>query len=140
LSSPELLVLPADVVVAPIADLSAELKEQFAHQPGDYYVTRPRTRTVSSVINADTARLIGFFRTPMTIVDAVIACSSENNLDPRETLDSAFETLAALIEAEMLVDAGSKTAAPVEATLAPGSLVDGVEIIEAVHVLGDTEV
>ena len=140
MSSPELLVLPADVVVAPIADLSAELKEQFAHQPGDYYVTRPRTRTVSSVINADTARLIGFFRTPMTIVDAVIACSSENNLDPRETLDSAFETLAALIESEMLVDAGSKMAAPVEATLAPGSLVDGVEIIETVHVLGDTEV
>lgn len=136
----ELFVLPTDVVVAPIADLSADLAGQIAHQPGDYYVTRPRTRTVSSIIDPDTARLITFFRTPMTIVDAVLACCSENNLDPRETLESAFDVVAALIDADMLVEAGSRSAAPVEATLTAGTLVDGVEVIEAIHLLGDTEV
>jgi len=140
LTTPEVLVLPADVVLAPVAELSADLRDQLGKGSGDYYVTRPQTRTVSSVIDADTAELIGHFRRPMTIVDAVVAYCASANRDPRAILEEAFASIAALVEANMLVAADSTSAEPVAPSLKPGTFVDGAWIVQPVNILSDTEV
>ena len=63
-------VLPADVIIAPVAP---ELRDRIGNQASDCAVTRPHLRTPSSVVDARTAALLQSFRSPTTIVDAVIA-------------------------------------------------------------------
>ena len=133
-------VLPSDVVVAPVRDLPLDIRQHIEHQTGDYYVTRPRTRTVSSLVDPQTVALLQFFRKPATIVDAVLAFCSAETLNPEHTLETAFGPLAVLIEEGVLVPAHSGLAQPIVASLHRGLRVDGVELIEPVHLLSDTEV
>lgn len=116
------------------------MRSRVEHEPGDHCVTRPRTRTVSSVVDAQTAALLTHFRTPTTILDAVIAFSSAAIVDPQDTLDAAFGALATLLEEGLLVPATSKLAQPIAPSLPTGALVDGVEVLALAHLLDDTEV
>ena len=134
------LVLPADVVIAPVAELPAELRDQIEHKTGDYSVTRPRARTMSSIVDGKTAALLDTFRAPTTIVDAVIAFSRAEGLDPRETLDDAFAVLGGFVNEGLLVPADSELAEPIASTLAPGDASGAFEVVAPVHVLVDTEV
>jgi serine/threonine-protein kinase len=134
------LVLPADVVIAPVAELPTELRDQIEHKSGDYSVTRPRARTMSSIVDEKTAALLGTFRAPTTIVDAVIAFSRAEGLDPRETLDDAFAVLGGFVNEGLLVPADSELAEPIATTLAPGDGVGAFEVVAPVHVMVDTEV
>ena len=134
------LVLPSDVVIAPVAELPPDLRGQIEHQMGDYSVTRPRARTMSSIVDAKTAALLDRFREPTTIVDAVIAFSRAEGLDPRETLDDAFAVLGGFVNEGLLVAAGSDLAEPIVTSLAPGDGVGGFEVVAPVHVMVDTEV
>jgi serine/threonine-protein kinase len=140
LAESQALVLPPDVVITPVADLPPDVRLRLEHEESDHCVTRPRTRTVSSVVDARTAALLGYFREPTTIVDAVLSFAAAEELDPRETLDEAFGALAALVEEDLLVPAESALAQPVAASLEAGEVVEDVEIVEPVHVLDDTEV
>lgn len=134
------LVLPSDVVIAPVAGLALELREQIDHGPGDYAVTRPRARTTSSIVDTKTAALLETFRTPATIVDAVIAFSAVEGLDPRQTLDDAFAVLRDFANEGLLVPADSELAQPIVTTLACGDRVGAFDVVEPVHVVVDTEV
>ena len=134
------LVLPPDVVIAPVAQLPPELRDQIEHKTGDYSVTRPRARTMSSIVDGQTAALLDRFREPTTIVDAVIAFSRAEGLDPRETLDDAFAVLGGFVNEGLLVAADSDLAEPIATTLAPGDSVGGFEVVAPVHVVVDTEV
>jgi len=133
-------ILPSDVLVVPVAQLAPELRAQIDHAAGDYSVTRPRTRTTSSIVDAKTAALLESFRTPATIVEAVIAFSAAQGLDPRKTLDDAFAVLAGFVNEGLLVAADSELAQPIATTLAAGDRVGGFEVVEPVHVIMDTEV
>jgi serine/threonine-protein kinase len=104
--------LPADVVVMPVADLDPMVRAQVTHEPGDYCVTRPLTRTVSVIVDAHTARLLECFRRPTTIVDAVVAFSAAEGADARETLDSAFDVLGDFVGQGLLLPADSELATP----------------------------
>lgn len=134
------LLLPSDVAIVPVAQLPPELLEQIEHEPGDFSVTRPLTRTTSSIVDAQTAALLECFREPATIVDAVIAYSGAQGTDPRATLDEAFGVLGGFVSEGLLVAADSELARPIATTLAPGDEVGGLTIVEAVHVIVDTEV
>ena len=134
------LVLPPDVVIAPLAELPAELRDQIEHKTGDYSVTRPRARTMSSIVDGTTAALLDQFRAPTTIVDAVIAFSRAEGLDPRETLDDAFPVLGGFVNEGLLVAADSELAEPIATTLAPGDSLGSFEVVAPVHVMVDTEV
>ncbi len=134
------IVLPADVAVVPVADLTPDLREQIGHEPDDYCITRPRTRTTSSVVDARTAALLQRFRTPATIVDAVIAFSAAEGLDPRATLDGAFTVLGGFLNEGVLVPADSELAQPIATTMRAGDRVGSFELVEAVHVIADSEV
>ncbi|MEU4516416.1 lanthionine synthetase LanC family protein [Nonomuraea wenchangensis] len=133
-------VLPGDVVVAPVAGLSPELRERIEHRPGDYCVTRPRSRATTSVIDEGTASLLERFREPTTIVDAVITFSSATGLEPRRTLEEVFPVLAGFVRDGLLLPAGSALLEPIESALGPGAVVGEAEIVETVQVLLDTEV
>jgi hypothetical protein len=101
------LLLPADVAVAPVASLPAELNRGVADEAGDFYVTRADTQSESIVVDAQTAALLEHFRAPSTVIDAVVAFCRANELDPRDTLDAAFRILADLVAARVLVPASA---------------------------------
>lgn len=136
----DLFVLPSDVVIVPVAGLARDLREQFDHGPADYAVTRPRTRTTSSIVDTKTVALLETFRTPATIVDAVIAFSAAEGLDPRQTLDDAFAVLRDFVNEGLLVAADSELAQPIVTTLAYGDRVGAFDVVEPVHVIVDSEV
>ena len=133
-------ILPSDVIIAPVAQLAPELREQIGHEAGDCAVTRPRLRTSSSVVDARTAALLESFRSPTTIVDAVIAFGAEEGVDPRELLDDAFSVLGGFVNEGVLVSADSELAQAIASTLVAGEVVAGFEVVQAVHVIVDTEV
>jgi serine/threonine-protein kinase len=136
----ERFVLPEDVVIAPVAELPASVRANFEHGDDDCAVTRPLGRGSSTVVDAHAAGLLEHFRTPATIVDAVIAYSAEAGLDPQETLEAAFDLLSGFVADGVLLVAGSELARPVATSLQPGDAVDGFELLEPVHVILDTEV
>jgi eukaryotic-like serine/threonine-protein kinase len=133
-------VLPEDVVITPVAELPADVREGFAHEADDCTVTRPLARGTSSVVDSRAAGLLERFRTPATIVEAVIAYSRAEDLDPHETLDSAFEMLRGFVAEGLLLAADSKLAEPISTSLRSGDQIGELEVVEPVHVIADTEV
>src|SRR5687768_2092502 len=99
------LVLPSDVMLVPVGDLSSSVRQQLAGEEGDYAVTRLRSRIPSSVVDAQAAALLQAFRSPKTVVEAVLEYSLSNNVDPEKTLDDAFPLLQRLASARFLVPA-----------------------------------
>jgi serine/threonine-protein kinase len=134
------LVLHPDVDLTPASRLSPELQALVEAGPGDYCVTRPRSRTTTTVVDADVAALLELFREPSSVVDAVLALSERRRREPRELLDRSFAAIASLVQDGVLVPAGSPDAAPLEALLGPGEVIGGAAVVEVVHLLADTEV
>ena len=136
----EPFVLPSDVYIVAVSQLPPALREQLQCGPDSFTITRHGSRTASSVVDGPTARLLERFRTPVTIVDAILAFSGAEDLDPRETLEQTFPVLGEMITDGVLVTAGSDLAEPIVTTLHRGERLGDLEIIEAVHVVVDTEV
>jgi hypothetical protein len=103
------LLLPMDVVVAPVAGLAAELRREVDHEPDDFLVTRVPAGSESIVVDADTAALLEHFRSPSTVADAIVAFCHTRELEPQRTLHDAFATLTDLVAASVLVPAESST-------------------------------
>lgn len=133
-------VLAPDVAIDPVADLPADVRERLDGDPTDYVVTRPRTRTPSTLVDRTLAGLLERFRSPTSIVDAVLDYSATTGDDPRGLLDAAFGALGTLVADRLIVPAGSSTDCAVAPTLTPGDVVDGLRILTPVRVLDDTEV
>jgi serine/threonine protein kinase len=134
------IVMPSDVILQPVNRLPPEAIKHLQFQEGDYSLTRPRSRIPSSIVDARTAGLLEIFRTPMTIVDAVITYSRTEKLDPNETLESAFPILRRFFNAGLLLAADSHAAKPIETTNTRGSLVGSLQLLEPVYLMLDTEV
>ncbi len=136
----DLMLLPPDVELTPVEELPEELRAQFTYRQGDHAVTRPRARSTSSIVDADTALLLGSFRTPTRIVDAVLGFASERQLDPRETLERSYPVLKDLLADGFLVPADSPFAEPVDASLlARGAAVGRFRVVRPVQVMIDTQ-
>ena len=110
------LLLPADAVVAPVASFPPELSRDIEHEPDDFLVMPANAGPESMVVDADTAALLQYFRSPSTIVDAVAVFCRARNLDPQRTLNDAFATLTDLVAAGALLPAesGLATSVPVK--------------------------
>lgn len=131
------LILPPDVLLVPVMDLPADVRARLDYDEGDFAVTRPRARTPSRIVDAGAAELLAEFRSPRTIVDAVIRFSRARSLDPERTLEEAYPLLERLWTSGFLVEEGQETAGGIQASLE--SAIAGFEIVEAVQVLEDTE-
>lgn len=133
------LVLPPDVLLVPVAELAEDVRRQLTWEEGDYAVTRPRSRTPSRIVDAGAADLLGQFREPVTIVEAVIRFSRERELDPETTLEEAYPLLERLLASGFLVSEGSDDAGAIRESLQPGQEIAGFEVLECVQGLEDTE-
>lgn len=133
-------VLPPDVRVEPASDLAKLVRDQIRWRDGDHLVTRPRTRAPSHVIDAAMARLLARFRKPQTIVEAVLAHSFGEGLEPRHTLETAFPGLVAMVRADLLVPAKSALAGEVTFDTAAGSQIGTFDIVRQIDLLLDTEI
>ena len=134
-------VLPADAKCLPVSELTARLREKIGPLVGDQsVVTRPGHRLVPRLVPAALAALIGEFRQPSLITDAVARFSRAHDQEPLAVLDQAFEALATLIEGRILVPADSVSAGAPEPSLAAGQAFGGWEIESLVRSLDDTEI
>jgi len=133
------LVLPADVRFIPAKDLAEEMRRKIGASEADIAVTRPKSRTPSKVIDADTYALLKEFEQPTTIVKAVLHFSKERKLRAENVLDEAFPLLQSFFESKLLVDPQSAEAKRIDAGLAAGDVVDGMTVEETLAVISDTE-
>lgn len=133
------MVLPEDVVLVPVTELPAHVREQMQADETDYAVTRPGARTPSRVIDAQSAELLREFREASTIVEAVIRYSRTHKLDPERTLEDAYPVIGRLIGSRFLLPADSAEAERIRPSLEPEVPVGDAQVIECLQVLEDTE-
>ena len=86
------------------------------------------------------ADLITEFRAPCLLTDGVLRFARAHDQDPQAMLDLAFDALASLVEARMLVPDGSPDAVAPAPSLAAGQAFAGFEIDSLVRSLEDSEV
>jgi serine/threonine protein kinase len=134
------LVLPADVLLVPVAELAAGTRQQLTWRDGDVAVTRPRLRTPSRLVDARAAELLREFAAPSTVAEAVIRHSRERGADPEATLEAAYPLLARLVREGFLVPAADAEAAGIEAAWGEGDRIAGATVLCRVQVAEDTEV
>ncbi len=132
------LLLPDDVSLVPVEELSADLREQMECEEGDYVITRPRLRAPSRIIDNHTAELLKFFQKPTTIVQAIIHFSRRHKLNPEQVLTDAFPLLQNFLDASFLVAADVEQ--QILPSLAVNARVAGYTVLSCVHVVEDTEV
>lgn len=132
-------VLPADVLLVPVAELAPAQRAQFEHQPGDVAIMRPGLRRACRLVSSDMAQLVATFRTPLRLSDAVLGFARAQQRDPAEVLDASFEALQALVNTRVLVPADAADADGIGPLFAPGQTVDGHEIVRPIQVLEDAE-
>lgn len=134
------LVLPTDIVIVSVKKLGADVRTKIEASDDDFAISRPRSRSPSRIVDAETAELLKRFRAPTPIAEAVLAYSLARALDAAETLENAFPLLQKLVNAHVLVPEGSERAKSIESTLEPGVTFAGVKVLRCVQVLEDTEV
>jgi hypothetical protein len=134
------LVLPADVLLVPVAELSPGARRQLTWQDGDVAITRPRLRTPSRLVGAGAAELLREFASPATVVEAVIRHSRASGADPDATLEAAYPLLARLVREGFLVPAAGADAGGIEASCVEGERLAGCTVLCSLQVLEDTEV
>jgi serine/threonine protein kinase len=134
------LVLPADVLLVPVAELSERVRRQLSWQAGDVAITRPRLRTPSRLIGAGAAELLREFASPSTVVQAVIRHSRATGADPDATLEDAYPLLSRLVREGFLVSAADAGAGSIEASWGEGERIAGCTVLSCLQVIEDTEV
>lgn len=135
----EQLVLPEDAVLVPVNQLHEEVRGQLMCGEGDYALSRPRSRTYARILDPQAAGLLELFRSPSTVVEAVISYSRARRLDPAETLEEAFPLIRDFLNSGLLVGAQSSERQGVEQSLRPGDLIDGFEVLDCFHLFSDSE-
>jgi serine/threonine protein kinase len=136
----DLLILPGDVMLIPVEELRPDLRDRLECQESDFAISRRRARAPSLVIDHAAAQLLGEFRTPKTIIEAILSYSRAKQTDPEVVLDSAFPLLQRLCNSRLLVPFGSEEAKLIEPNYEAGSVVAGFEVVRCAQVLEDTEV
>jgi len=134
------LVLPADLLLVPVAELSQAARLQLNCQEGDVAITRPRLRTPSRLVSAGAADLLREFASPSTVAEAVIRRSRACGDDPEATLEGAYPLLARLVREGFLVSASDAEARRIEASWETGERIAGCMVQCCLQVLEDTEV
>ena len=133
-------VLSPDLLLVAPAELDSDAREQFICADNDFILTQPYSRTPSIVVDADTAMLLELFRSPCTIIEAVIQYSARRALEPQIVLDDAFPTLKRLINASVLVSVDDEAHLQITPSIAVGSMLLGCEVMRCVQLVEDIEV
>jgi hypothetical protein len=136
-----LFMLPPDAKFLRVAELSPRLRAKIGPvEDGQSVITRPGFRVTTRLAPRPLADLLAEFRAPRLLTDAVFRFAQAHEQDPLEVMDLAFDSLATLIEARILVPDGSPDASAPAPTLAAGQAFAGFEIESLVRSLDDSEV
>ena len=139
--SSTLFVLPPDAKFLPVSELSARLRAKIGPvEDGQSVITRPGFRMTTRLVPGRLAELLSEFRLPSLLTDAVLRFARAHDQDPFVMLDLAFDALATLVEARILVPQQSPDAAAPIPSLAAGQEFAGFEIDALVRSLEDSEV
>ena len=136
----EPMVLPSDVRLVPVTELSAKLRARMGGEASDFALSRPGSRSASKLIDAAAADFLSEFRSPTTVVDAAIRHGNRTGTDPEQVLEEAFSLVMHLVQSRYLVADGSADQTGIEPTLVVGDDLAGTEVLRCVHVTEDTEV
>jgi serine/threonine-protein kinase len=134
------LVLPEDVLVFPVESLGPEMRARLETGAGDYVVSRPRSRGRSVVVDAAAAALLEQFRTPATVVEAILRHADSPGAEPLEMLDAALPLIVRMRRLGLLVLAGSSAGEPIRPGFEAGASVAGYTVVACVHLFEDVEV
>lgn len=136
----EQMVLPSDVRIVSVAELSEALRSRMGGEETDYAISRPGSRSASKLIDAGAADFLEEFRTPTTVVDAAIRYGRRTRTDPEQVLDNAFGMVMHLVRSRYLVQTDSADVSGIKPKLVPGDHLGDAEVVRCVHVTEDTEV
>ncbi len=135
------LVLPGDVVLAPVAELAPAVRRRFSCEDGDFAITRPRLRAASRIVDAQAAALLAEFRRPSTVAEALIRHCRQCGIEPLPALvEAAYPLLASLLDTGFLVSSGAAQAEGDGPAVRAGEEVAGYQTVRCVQELEDVEV
>ena len=134
------LVLPDEVLVFPVADLPPPVRAAIGCDPGDYAITRERSRRTTRVVDRAAADLIEEFRRPSSAADAIFRFIQRAELETEEVVDGCVPMLNEFIADGFLVPVGMERAAIDDHLLRVGEMVGGWEVLEPLQIVEDTEV
>lgn len=132
------VVLAPDVLILKVSDLPAAQREQIGEE-GEFALTMARARVASSLVDRAVADLLREFRSPSTIVDAIVRYSRRRGVDAEETLEDAFPVLRRCLHEGYLVGANSAQAEHREPAITIGDRVAGGVVVRCLQLLEDTE-
>ena len=133
-------VLPKGIVITPVEDLPAKLRQQVDARDGDFAISRPQSRTPSRILDPQSAALLKEFETPKTIGQAIAHYSRAVSSDPEQTLEEAFTMLTQLIGWRLLVPPNSEEAEEIQASLQSGVTAVDCEVLQCLQALEDSEI
>ncbi len=133
-------VLPKGIVITPVEELPAKLREQADARDGDFAISRPQSRTPSRILDPQSAALLKEFETPKTIAQAVAYYSRAVSSDPDRTLEDALPMLTQLIAWRLLVPPDSEEAAEIHPSFERGAAVANCEVLRCLQALEDSEI
>ena len=131
--------LPRDAILLPLAGLPASAVRHLGDGPRDWVLTRPGRRSPLRLLAASAAGLVAEFRSPSTIVEAVLRYCQARQAEPETTLEEAHPLLADLFAAGLLVEEGDAERSSMLPALEPGERFAGFEILDGIRVEEDTE-
>ncbi len=135
--------LRKDVLIVPVTDLPEESRTQIDYDDGDFAVSRLQSRNGSKIIGAEAADVLGRFREPRSVVEAVILFGREKNIEPDQVLSDAYPFLQSMIDAGFLVPSANEANAGEDHSAASweaGSTLLDARVLRTIQVFDDTEV
>ncbi len=133
-------VLPKGLIITPVEDLPAKLREQVEGRDGDFAISRPQSRTPSRILDPQSVALLKEFETPKTIGQAIAYYSRAMRSDPHRTLEDALPMLTQMIAWRLLVRPGSEEAEEIQASFQGGAMVAHYEVLQCLQALEDSEI
>jgi len=136
----DLLVLPPDLLFLPAESLEPDVRVRLGATDTDRVLTRARVRSFSIVLDDAATNFVEQFRSPTTVVDAVLRHAQQTGGDPEAVLESTVPLVARLRHRRFLAPAGEAEALAVHPTLPEGFALGDLTVGPCVHLFDDVEV
>lgn len=133
-------VLPADVELVPVSELPASIRINLAYSKSDWAVSRRFSRGRTKLVDAEFARLIEEFKTPVDIVEAIFRFSKANGQSAERVFEAAAPLLLKLVDAGLLVDATTDRVHGQTFRFQPGARLGDLVIDRQIQLFDESEV
>jgi eukaryotic-like serine/threonine-protein kinase len=127
------LVLAPQVVIFPATELPARFRKLTADRES-FVVTKVDSRSTSKLVDVGVAGVLEHLREPGRLVDAVLATSDAEDIDPHDLLGRSYRAVTRLLAARIVVPA-TAAASPSGALVSPGERIGPFEVVRCVQAL-----